>query len=84
MWCIPAIDAEFVARMEDVLDLYAETPDPSRPVVSFDETPIQLIGETRVPVSAKPGSLVASTTSTVEMGRLTSSSSSMLTAHGDM
>ena len=55
MWCIPAIDAEFVARMEDVLDLYAETPDPSRPVVSFDETPIQLIGETRVPVPAKPG-----------------------------
>jgi len=56
MWCIPAVDAEFVARMEDVLDLYAETPDHRRPVVSFDETPIQLIGETRVPVPAKPGS----------------------------
>src|SRR5437762_1670680 len=24
MWCIPAVDAEFVVRMEDVLDLYAE------------------------------------------------------------
>jgi CBS-domain-containing membrane protein len=28
MWCIPAINAEFVARMEDVLDLHAETHDP--------------------------------------------------------
>ena len=28
MWCIPHVDGEYVARMEDVLDLYAETPDP--------------------------------------------------------
>jgi transposase len=55
MWCIPAINAEYVARMEDVLDLYAELPDPYRPVVCFDETPRQLIGEARVPVPAKPG-----------------------------
>src|ERR1700741_4638674 len=26
MWCIPHVDGEYVARMEDVLDLYAETP----------------------------------------------------------
>ena len=26
MWCIPKVDKEFVARMEDVLELYAETP----------------------------------------------------------
>ena len=37
MWCIPKVDAAFVAAMEDVLDLYGETPDPKRPVVSFDE-----------------------------------------------
>jgi transposase len=55
MWCIAELDAEYVTRMEDVLDLYAETPDQKRPVVSFDETPIQLIGETRTPVPAKPG-----------------------------
>jgi transposase len=55
MWCIPKVDAEFVARMEDVLELYAEAPDPKRPVVCFDETPRQLIGESRVPVAAKPG-----------------------------
>lgn len=55
MWCIPAVDAEFVARMEDVLDLYDEPYDARFPVVNFDETPIQLIGETRVPVPPAPG-----------------------------
>jgi hypothetical protein len=55
MWCIPKVDAEFVAKMEDVLDLYAEAPDKNRPVVCFDETPRQLIGEARVPVAARPG-----------------------------
>lgn len=55
MWCIPHVNAEYVARMEDVLDLYAEAPDPRRPVVGFDETPRQLIGEARVPIAAEPG-----------------------------
>jgi transposase len=57
MWCIPKIDAEYVARMEDVLDLYAEAPNPKRPVVCFDESPTQLIGETRQPIPAAPGRL---------------------------
>jgi transposase len=55
MWCIPKVDAEFVARMEDVLALYNEPADERRPVVCFDETPRQLIGEARVPVVAEPG-----------------------------
>ena len=57
MWCIPRIDGEYVARMEDVLDLYAEAPDPKRPVVCFDESPVQLIGEVRQPIPAEPGQL---------------------------
>jgi transposase len=57
MWCIPQVDADYVARMEDVLDLYAEEPDPTRPVVCFDESPTQLIGEVRQPVPAAPGRL---------------------------
>jgi transposase len=55
MWCIPKVDPEFVAKMEDVLDLYAEAADKKRPVVCFDETPRQLIGEARLPIGAKPG-----------------------------
>jgi len=57
MWCIPKVDGEYVARMEDILDLYAEAPDPLRPVICFDESPTQLIGEVREPVPAKPGRL---------------------------
>jgi len=54
MWCIPRVDGEYVARMEDVLDLYAEKPDPKHPVVCFDESPTQLIGEVRQPLPAAP------------------------------
>jgi transposase len=57
MWCIPEVDGTYVARMEDVLDLYAEAPDPKRPVVCFDESPTQLIGEVRLPIPAAPGQL---------------------------
>jgi transposase len=57
MWCIPKVDAEYVARMEDVLELYAAPADKAHPVVCFDETPVQLIGEVRTPVPAAPGRL---------------------------
>jgi len=57
MWCVPVINGEYVARMEHVLDLYAEAPDPRRPLVCFDESPTQLIGEVREPIPAKPGQL---------------------------
>jgi transposase len=57
MWCIPQVDGNYVARMEDVLDLYAEPADPKRPVVCFDESPTQLIGEVRQPIPAAPGQL---------------------------
>jgi DDE superfamily endonuclease len=51
------VSGEFVAAMEDVLDLYAEPYDPKRPTVTFDETSKQLIGETRQPLPAQPGQL---------------------------
>lgn len=41
--------------MEDVLDLYAEPYDAARPVVCFDELPVQLVSETRPPWPARPG-----------------------------
>ena len=47
--------AEFVWKMEDVLDLYAQSYDPLIPQVCFDERPCQLISETRVPLPAEPG-----------------------------
>jgi hypothetical protein len=41
--------------MEDILDLYAEPYNPKRPVVCFDEKPLQLLEETRVPRPPAPG-----------------------------
>ena len=52
---IPTVGAEFVCRMEDVLDLYAEPLDPARPVVCFDETSKQLVAETRTPLPMEAG-----------------------------
>lgn len=47
--------AAFVAPMEDVLDLYAEAPDPLRPLVCFDEKPVQLLSEVRPTERCAPG-----------------------------
>jgi hypothetical protein len=51
----PEQDGDFVAAMEDVLDVYARPYDPKRPVVCMDEQSRQLIGEERIPIPAKPG-----------------------------
>ena len=46
MWCIPPQqNAEFVARMEDVLAVYAKGYDEDYPVVCMDEKPFQLLDE---------------------------------------
>jgi transposase len=55
-WCIPPqASAEFVYHMEDILDVYTQPADDQRPVVCFDETPVQLISETRLPLPPLPG-----------------------------
>ena len=51
-WCIPEANAEFVAKMEDVLEVYQRPFDPLRPVVCIDEMNRQLVEETRIPCKA--------------------------------
>jgi uncharacterized small protein (DUF1192 family) len=51
----PEHNADFVAHMETVLDLYQQPYDPDYPVVNMDEKPIQMIEETRTPIPATPG-----------------------------
>lgn len=52
-WVIPPKqDAEFVAAMEDVLDIYALPYDPACPVLCMDEQPMQLLKETREAIPA--------------------------------
>ena len=48
-------NAQFVWRMEEILDLYEEPYDPKRPVVCFDERPCQLLAEVRESLACKPG-----------------------------
>jgi len=50
----PKHNAEFVANMEDVLDLYERAYDVDYPVVCMDEQPVQLIAETRPVIPARP------------------------------
>ena len=42
MWCIPQVDGEYMARMEDVLDLYAEAHDPKARWSALMRAPIEL------------------------------------------
>ena len=51
----PAQNSSFVANMEMVLDVYKRPFDPKRPVVCMDESPKQLIAETKIPIPASPG-----------------------------
>jgi hypothetical protein len=55
-WVIPPEqNGDFVAQMERVLEVYKRPYDPRRPVVCMDESPRQLIRETRLPLMAGRG-----------------------------
>jgi hypothetical protein len=49
-------NGDFVANMEKVLEVYKRPYDEKHPVVCMDESPKQLIGETKTPIAAQPGS----------------------------
>ena len=57
MWCIPPQqNADFVAKMEDVLDVYTIPYDENCPVICIDEKPYQLLDECCDPIPMKMGS----------------------------
>ena len=51
----PDQNGSFVANMEMVLDVYERPFDPLHPIICMDESPKQLISETRKPIPAAPG-----------------------------
>ncbi len=52
-WVIPPkANAEFVANMEDVLEIYSRPYNSAFPVICMDEQPVQLTRETRKPIAA--------------------------------
>ena len=57
-WCIPPKeDADFVACMEDILDVYQMPYDPRFPLWCMDEKPYQLLGEARDPLPMRAGDI---------------------------
>jgi transposase len=54
-WCIPPPkNGEFVAAMEDILEVYTRGEDPLRPLVCLDEQPLVLHGEAQPPAPPRP------------------------------
>jgi len=58
MWCVPALDAEFIARMEDLLRLYGKGLTEFEPVVCLDEKPVQLLADARPTSRCSNGSVL--------------------------
>jgi len=54
MWCIPNLTPEFIARMEDILDLYAKPYNPQEPVLCFNEKSKQLLADKRMVKNQTP------------------------------
>ena len=42
MWCVAELNEEYIAKMEDVLEMYERPYDPKQPVVCLDEKPVTL------------------------------------------
>ena len=54
MWCIGQMTGDYLARMENLLLLYALPPAGQRPVICLDELPFQMLGEKVAPIEMKP------------------------------
>jgi transposase len=56
-WCIAKVDSAFLAKMEDVLEVYARPYDEQYPMVCFDERPCFLIEDTMAPLPTQEGKI---------------------------
>ena len=54
MWCVAKLDEEYIARMEDVLEVYEKSFSEREPVVCIDEKPVVLHRDLRAPVPMQP------------------------------
>jgi len=55
MWCIGTMTGEYLANMEDVLDVYAQPAEAGVVRLCFDERPCQLLDQVLTPIPPKPG-----------------------------
>lgn len=57
-WCIPPKEnADFIAHMEDILDVYEMPYNPEIPVVCMDEKPYQMLDNCLEPLPVRPGDI---------------------------
>ncbi len=55
MWVVADLDDEYIAKMEDVLEVYERPYNPQEPVICLDEKPITLHADLRAASPAVPG-----------------------------
>jgi hypothetical protein len=55
MWCVADLNEDYIAKMEDVLEMYEQAYDPKQPVVCLDEKPVTLHADVRPASAARPG-----------------------------
>ncbi len=55
MWCIGTVTGEYLATLEDVLDVSAQVPAAAVARLCFDERPCQLLDHVLMPLPPKPG-----------------------------
>jgi hypothetical protein len=55
MWVVADLDDDYIAKMEDVLEVYERPYDPQQPVVCLDEKPVTLHADVRPSSPAAPG-----------------------------
>ena len=55
MWVVADLDEDYIAKMEDVLEVYERPYDQHEPVVCLDEKPITLHADVRPATPATPG-----------------------------
>jgi transposase len=55
MWVVAELDDAYIAKMEDVLQVYERPYDPQQPVVCVDEKPVTLHADVRPTRPAAPG-----------------------------
>jgi hypothetical protein len=54
MWCVAELNEDYIAKMEDVLEIYERPYSPQQPVVCLDEKPVTLHADVRPFSAAKP------------------------------
>ncbi len=58
-WCIPPKESpDFIAHMEDVLEVYEKPYDSQKPVICMDEKPYQMPGDHLEPLPLRPGDIL--------------------------